>query len=637
MTVTITLNEDKCVGCNKCIADCPVESANVAYLSDGTNKVRTNPDVCILCGHCIDVCDHDARDYVDDTEKFFADLERGERISVVAAPAVRFNFEDYRQTFGYLKKRGVNLIYDVSFGAEITTWAYLKAIAENHLKSVVAQPCPAIVSFVEKHMPELIPQLAPIHSPTLCAAVYLRKYAGVSDKIAFLSPCLGKVQEFADTDGLVTYNVTYKKLKEYAKSHNIRFADYAAHDFDDIGCALGLTFSRPGGLRENVDYHTDGKAWVRQVEGTQHAYDYLKSYAERVKTGKKLPLLVDILNCAHGCNLGTGTHKDVDIDDVDAKMNALKADRLRTKTGHRFGKKSYPLFKMFDRKLQLEDFTRSYKDKSSRAAKRVISDSEYDEVFRRLYKIDDDSRKINCYACGHGNCKTFATAVANGQNHVENCINFNRAQAKHEHDEVAAKMRQLGDMQEMVERIQHLGEAKEAKTEQLEQHVQEIIAALGELTDGSENGSSAVAAISEQVGAIYRMATMVRANIHEADEKLAEFEKSREEIIRIASETNMLALNAAIEAARAGDHGRGFEVVAVEVKHLAGQTRQLAESTQASEAAIREGNTRLLDMANTLEQQMGSVNEKTAGVSSLIEETTVKCQQIAKTAQKIVA
>ena len=51
----------------------------------------------------------------------------------------------------------------------------------------------------------------------MCTAVYLKKYAGVNDKIAFLSPCLGKIDEFEDknNDGLVSYNVTYKKLKEY--------------------------------------------------------------------------------------------------------------------------------------------------------------------------------------------------------------------------------------------------------------------------------------------------------------------------------------------------------------------------------------------------------------------------------------
>ncbi|SHI03792.1 [Fe-Fe] hydrogenase large subunit C-terminal domain-containing protein [Clostridium grantii] len=93
-----------------------------------------------------------------------------------------------------MKSSGVNIIYDVSFGADITTWAYLKAIKDNGLKTVIAQPCPAIVNYIEKYSREIISKLSPIHSPMMCTAIYLRKYADVRDEIAFLSPCIGKLR-----------------------------------------------------------------------------------------------------------------------------------------------------------------------------------------------------------------------------------------------------------------------------------------------------------------------------------------------------------------------------------------------------------------------------------------------------------
>ena len=167
-------NEENCAGCNKCIAECPTQFANIAYLKDGKNKIKVNPDKCINCGHCMEVCDHKARDYNDDTENFFMDLKKRIKISIVAAPALRHNFENYRKLFGYLKSLGVNVIYDVSFGAEITTWAYLKAIKEYNINSVIAQPCPSIVNYIERYIPNLISKLAPIHSPTLCTAIYLK-------------------------------------------------------------------------------------------------------------------------------------------------------------------------------------------------------------------------------------------------------------------------------------------------------------------------------------------------------------------------------------------------------------------------------------------------------------------------------
>lgn len=189
----VSTKPDQCVGCFKCILHCPSEGANYTEEdAEGNSKVKVRSEKCIGCGYCISVCDHNARTFADDTERFFDDLKKGKKISVVAAPIVRYNFDNFKKIFSFLKKQGVNVIYDVSFGADITTWAYLKAIKEKGLKTLIAQPCPAIVNQIERYHTELIPYLAPIHSPALCTAVYLRRYKQNTDKIAFLSPCLSK-------------------------------------------------------------------------------------------------------------------------------------------------------------------------------------------------------------------------------------------------------------------------------------------------------------------------------------------------------------------------------------------------------------------------------------------------------------
>lgn len=64
----------------------------------------------------------------------------------------------------------------------------------------------------------------PIHSPMMCSAIYAKKYMGLEDKLAFISPCIAKKNEIDDPDTgrYVEYNVTFSHLMEYVRTHNIK-------------------------------------------------------------------------------------------------------------------------------------------------------------------------------------------------------------------------------------------------------------------------------------------------------------------------------------------------------------------------------------------------------------------------------
>lgn len=418
------------MGCNKCIVKCPVH-ANDAKIIDGRNKVSINPVRCIQCGECIHVCDHGARYYVDDTEEFLKRLENGEQISVLVAPSIRHNFTDYKKMLGFLKKQGVNLIFDVSFGADITTWAYLKIIEEKKLTTIIAQPCPVIVSYIQHYKTELLQYLAPIQSPAMCAAIYLKKYKNITDNLAFISPCIGKTMEFSDenTYGLINYNVTFSKLKGYIESNGTNLSNFPASNFDQTPCDLGFTFSRPGGLKENVEFYTGGKVWVKQVEGIYEVCSYFDQYEKRVQRNKKTPLIVDVLNCTHGCNLGTATNNESDIDDVDYNTNQLKNKFIRNS----LNSKGTLLFNKFENELTLDDFVRNYSDYHQNVLH--AQQGSVENIFNELGKTTEESRNINCFACGYGACRKFAEAVANGNNDIRNCIYYARTKLKHGREE----------------------------------------------------------------------------------------------------------------------------------------------------------------------------------------------------------
>jgi len=594
------------------------------------------------------------------------------------------NFEDARKLIGYLKSSGVRFVYDVSFGADITTWAYLKAIRERGLTSVIAQPCPAVVNYIEKYRPELMGRLAPVHSPTLCTAIYMKEYAKIRDRIAFLSPCIGKSDEFHDPDtkGRVSYNVTYAKLRERIEREKVDLSRFPVADFDDPGCWLGCLYSRPGGLRENVEELAKG-AWVRQVEGNRRAYGYLDEYAKRAARGKPLPLLVDILNCEDGCNCGTATMKDLPIDDADSRLNALKAGKLGEK-GRLGRRRSDQLFKLFDRQLDLSLFLRSYTDRSVKA--RSPTEAELELVFRSLHKDTPESRKIDCSACGYETCEAMAKAIHDGYNNIGNCQDYNRHEIELESRSIGEKTRIIDEMaactneivgvldevdllnldvkvdgdfggdfakiKDSINRILATLNATlfeiRAASEQFDAGAQQVSAGSADLAEGTSRQAAAVQTLS---GLIRMLAEKSRLNAGNAEKarglsssakeaaedgnrRMAELLRSMEEINAsssnitkilktiddIAFQTNILALNAAIEAARAGKYGKSFAVVANEVRNLAGRCSNAARE---SAVYIQESLSKTRNgttIANETASALGEIVERASEIARIVEE-----------------
>lgn len=406
-----------CVGCNKCIFRCPTH-ANDAILEHGENKIHVNNELCIWCGECLDICDHNARILADDTERFFKDLERGKSITIIAAPALKHNILEYKRLFGYLKSLGVKMFYDVSFGADITVWGYLKTLQDKKVNTMISQPCPVIVNYIEHFAPHLIPYLAPIHSPAICTGIYLKKYKNCQDNIAFLSPCISKTVEFKDdnTRGYVEYNVTYKMLLKYMEQNHIQLKEYEEVCFDNMEGGFGISFSRPGGLKENVQFHVGEEFWIKQVEGIEESIIYLEEYWNRLKEGLKVPVLVDVLNCREGCNKGTATNKNIQMDEIDLRTNSMLSHVEKTKAKE--------LFRLFEEQLKLEDFNRTYSDKSYLHEPAAME--EVEAVFVQMGKLTEEERTVNCFSCGYGNCYNFASAVALKQNHIENCFQYTK-------------------------------------------------------------------------------------------------------------------------------------------------------------------------------------------------------------------
>ena len=611
---TLVYTNENCQGCNRCISVCPVLTANYSVSTpDGQGqRIEVHSENCINCGACFDVCEHNARSFCDDTERFFEDLKQGQRISVILAPAFKANYPDrYERVLGGLKKLGVNHIISVSFGADITTWAYINYISKNHFTGGISQPCPAIVNYIEHYEPELIKKLVPIHSPMMCTAIYARKYMNITDKLAFISPCIAKKAEITDpnTQGYVSYNLTFAHLMDYVRKHNISGEPVG----DEISYGLGSIYPMPGGLKENVYWFCGEDVFVRQVEGEKRAYEFLRDYKKRIQRNDKLPFMVDILNCDRGCLYGTGIEEDKsNSEDNYYHIEKIKAQSKRIHAIHPFSKMLSPKQRLWwlnrkFRRLKVEDFIRKYTDKSSTVSLKKPTPGQLNTVFDKLGKYTTEERSINCGACGYNNCTEMASAIFNGCNTPANCIHY-----------IKNAVQQFSlQLEEQNNRILR-------KNEEITQFIAEDFEALNSSIDGMLQGNSVNAeesnAISAAMTKISEFCTTLESSFTSIQDLLNQLEKNNESISRIASQTTILSLNAAVEASRSGDAGKGFAVVADEVKALAESSSNIAKHSDYNRVEIVQAIQKLMQETEELTHSISDINDRLTNLAACTQE-----------------
>ncbi|MBN2806405.1 MAG: 4Fe-4S binding protein [Prolixibacteraceae bacterium] len=193
-TPLIAIDQAKCVNCHACITACPVKLCN-----DGSGSYKKiNHQMCIGCSSCVDACTHQARTVINDFSAFQTALEKTESMLAIVAPAIAASFPDtYLNLNCWFKSSGIAALFDVSFGAKLTVKSCLEHIKVNKPKTVIAQPCSAIVNYIEIHQPELIKYLAPADSPMADTMKMIRHfYLEYSEhKITVISPCIAKRRE----------------------------------------------------------------------------------------------------------------------------------------------------------------------------------------------------------------------------------------------------------------------------------------------------------------------------------------------------------------------------------------------------------------------------------------------------------
>ena len=274
------------------------------------------------------------------------------------------------------------------------------------------------------------------------------------------------------------------------------------------------------------------------------------------------------------------------------------------------------------------------------------------------YNIDDGGKKLGVYASIVEMVTALKRNIENAQRESENAREQSRkaqeamaqaeaaskeAQAKTEAMLVAAdKLEQVGSVvssastelsaqieqsdRGAAESAQRLSEAATAMNE-MNATVQEVAknagsasSASAETKEKAEAGAQVVEKAVHSIEQVHQMSLELKEDMTQLNEHAQDITRIMGVISDIADQTNLLALNAAIEAARAGEAGRGFAVVADEVRKLAEKTMASTNDVGNAIKAIQESTAKSMTGVDNAVERIGEATELASQSGAALEE-----------------
>ncbi|MDR1545627.1 MAG: GAF domain-containing protein, partial [Deltaproteobacteria bacterium] len=416
------------------------------------------------CGSCLRACRCGAREYIDDADRFFADLAAGRRVAVLLDPSVRGHFPDCRRLAVQLRRLGVDLTLDAGAGVELALWAQLRHLAREAPPTMISSSCPAVVSWCRACRPALLPRLSPVIPDLAAAALLAGKLLG-GQALAVVTPCPAAPLAFRGLEtASADYFVTFRRLAEELgrlesrprggrgqssseRAETVELVAWSGEPADGPdddarrerqessasfepfdpwpGLPLptgavwpGSAFALARGLKDQAE-HLAGlglaqgltaQARIDRVHG-RDIFSLLDDYA--AAPVKELPTIFNPVSCPWGCSQAQRVRPEFFFVESQARFLRRVLDDSRPESW------LPDVHGRFEKLFAFEELLAPVEPPAAVAD--YVSGERLEDAFIALGKKTQAQRRLDCGACGLPTCHDMARATAMGANLPLNC------------------------------------------------------------------------------------------------------------------------------------------------------------------------------------------------------------------------
>lgn len=382
---------NNCKNCYKCIRNCPVKA-----ISFFENKASILHDACILCGKCYLVCPQGVKVVRDDVKRVLALLIKKEKVVISLAPSFLNSFENisFKQIQEAAKKCGFFEVEETAIGATIVKNAYDEMVNKNEQSIIISSCCPSINLLISKHFPDCVPYLAPVLTPMLAHAKYIKARYGEETKVVFVGPCIAKKHEADENKDLVEAAISFDDLNMIFSKFDIELKEDLQTYVDHSKARF---FPTCGGIIKTMKQDNPKYKYL-SIDGVENAMRALSD----IKHGNIDHCFIEMSACPGSCVNGPligNFHRSV-----------LKGYYMVEKSA---GKKDFCLTD--------EEVDIAHQYEPSNLKESIPSEEEINRVLIATGKPTIADR-LDCGSCGYPSCRDKAIAIIQGKAVKEMCL-----------------------------------------------------------------------------------------------------------------------------------------------------------------------------------------------------------------------